>query len=224
MKNGMYKLVAIVATLLLASFESPLFVHAYGGSVLDASFWRSIDEMEDRTTDEIEEAMAAQRQFFSTWMDEQMTMPDPFADSGKDEFQNGENMQVKESSAIRLVLHHRTSYRGAVNGDQKAQVASISLDKDSVWEVAGPSYVTDLTDEDKSLQNIHSNGHTVYYSSENEANSWLKGETKDLPGGGKLVPLQKKSSLPTEGVHKAKANQAVSTKGAAPEQKDNNGV
>lgn len=59
----MYKLVAIVAALLLASFESPLFVHAYGGSALDASLWRSIDEMEDRTTDEIEEAMAAQRQF-----------------------------------------------------------------------------------------------------------------------------------------------------------------
>lgn len=206
MKNGMYKLVAIVAALLLASFESPLFVHAYGGSALDASLWRSIDEMEDRTTDEIEEAMAAQRQFFSTWMDEQMTMPDPFADSGKGEFQNGENMQVKESSAVRLVLRHRTSYRGAVNGDQKAQVASISLDKDSVWDVAGPSYVTALTDEDKSLQNIHSNGYTVYYSSENEANSWLKGRQKTFPVAGNSYrcrrnrPFRRKACIRRKGI------------------------
>ena len=94
----------------------------------------------------------------------------------------------------RRFVEEYTHFKGAFNAGQKAQAAALSLDQDSVWDVTEDSYVTALTDTDTSLANIHSNGHTVYYDAANEANAWLQGQTKQLPGGGKLTPQAK----PTE--------------------------
>ena len=64
----------------------------------------------------------------------------------------------------------------------------ISLDKDSRWELAGDSYLTSITDKDKDLENIVSNGHNIYYDASDSANEWLDGETVELNGGGSLTP------------------------------------
>ena len=89
---------------------------------------------------------------------------------------------------MNLALRDKTYFKGALNPDQKAKAVTVSLDKDAVWEVTGTSYITSLTDADPSLKNIHSNGNNIYYDAKDSANTWLKGETKTLPGGGKLMP------------------------------------
>jgi hypothetical protein len=54
--------------------------------------------------------------------------------------------------------------------------------------VTGPSFVTELSDQDATLANIHSNGFTVYYDSKAASNRWLDAAAHSLSGGGKLVP------------------------------------
>jgi hypothetical protein len=91
-------------------------------------------------------------------------------------------------STVDLTLKNSTTLEGSINAEHTAQSIALTLDGTSVWEVAGDSYLTSLTDADMTLANIHSNGHTVYYDASDSANDWLNGETHDLPGGGELTP------------------------------------
>jgi hypothetical protein len=91
-------------------------------------------------------------------------------------------------STVNLHLKNSTTLKGVINTEYIAKSVSLTLDKASIWEVAGNSYITSLTDEDATLANIHSNGYIVYYDVSNSANSWLNGKTYDLTGGGKLTP------------------------------------
>lgn len=90
-------------------------------------------------------------------------------------------------SAVALDLSEGSTFTGAVDADNSGTV-SIALSSDSVWEVTADSYVSSITDDDESLANIVSNGHTIYYDSDNEANAWLNGATVTLDGGGALTP------------------------------------
>lgn len=90
------------------------------------------------------------------------------------------------SSQISIKLTEGSVLQSAVNGDNTADSASVSLDKSSIWEVTGNSYLTQIFNQDKSCKNIQSHGHTVYYNS--QQNPWLKGKSVLLPGGGTLKP------------------------------------
>ena len=54
--------------------------------------------------------------------------------------------------------------------------------------ITADTYVTTIIVEDKSLNNIMSGGHNIYYDSTNEKNSWLEGQTILLNDGGYLIP------------------------------------
>lgn len=92
-------------------------------------------------------------------------------------------------STVSVSLTNGTNWNGAMNPKRTAKSATLSLDASSVWEVTGNSYVSALNDEDTTLSNIHSNGHTIYYDKGNKANAWLKGKTVKLTDGGQVKPL-----------------------------------
>ena len=93
-------------------------------------------------------------------------------------------------STVSVSLTNGSNWSGAMNPKHTAKVAALSLDASSVWNVTGDSYVSALTDEDSTLGNIRSNGHTIYYDKSNKANAWLKGQTVKLTDGGKVKPYK----------------------------------
>lgn len=252
MQDKTCKFLAVVFALSLTLVHNPSVSQASSNDLAasNAALLRQMNRMEQR----IDQDWQTQRRFFSNWMHQSLTAPDPFANMWRDQQQNLENLQAAfgknalsgngtgsslrltsstgdaggvevtsrswgtgtpaqakvayalsgqnltgdvtadQGSTLTLSLQNGTHFKGAFNAGQKAQAAALSLDQDSVWDVTEDSYVTALTDTDTSLANIHSNGHTVYYDAANEANAWLQGQTKQLPGGGKLTPQAK----PTE--------------------------
>ena len=90
--------------------------------------------------------------------------------------------------ALEMTLYNCSKIKGC-SYDDSAMGLYVSLDKSSSWELTGDSFVACLTTADTSLSNIISNGHSLYYNSENEGNEWLEGKTFSLPGGGFLIPL-----------------------------------
>ncbi len=95
-----------------------------------------------------------------------------------------------EISTVALSLADGSSYKGTIDGSHTGKEVSILLDEDSVWEVTGDSYVAAITDADESLDNLKSNGHTIYYDASNSANEWLDGKTVELNDGGHLKPYK----------------------------------
>ena len=95
---------------------------------------------------------------------------------------------VDEISTLDLILTN-SELTSTVNSDNTASSLSISLDKNSIWNVTGNSYVTVLTNEDTSCSNIISNGNTIYYDASNSANTWLDGQTIELSDGGIITPM-----------------------------------
>ncbi|MBD3108741.1 hypothetical protein IEO70_10215 [Bacillus sp. AGMB 02131] len=106
---------------------------------------------------------------------------------------SNQNLQGKVKcdniSSVDLTLKDRSTYLGAIDNDNTGEV-SVSLDKNSIWDVADDSYVASLTDEDEKLENINSNGFNIYYDAGNSKNDWLDGKTITLQGGGKLAPVK----------------------------------
>ena len=106
--------------------------------------------------------------------------------TGKDQTLEGDLVCDRESK-ISLKLTGSSSFSGTVNGDGEGTVR-LALSDTSVWEVTGDSHLSSLTLDQTGLAAIHSNGHKIYYDSSDSASEWLKGETKELPGGGELLP------------------------------------
>ena len=94
-----------------------------------------------------------------------------------------------EISTVALSLADGSSYKGTIDGSHTGKEVSILLDEDSVWEVTGDSYVAAIPSADESLDNLKSNGHTIYYDAYNSANEWLDGKTVELNDGGHLKPI-----------------------------------
>lgn len=97
-------------------------------------------------------------------------------------------LAVADSAELALILQNNSTYTGSLSADSRMYL-SLTLDASSRWFVTGDSYVEALTNADATLQNIESNGFTVYYNSENEANAWLDSKPYALPGGGYLSPI-----------------------------------
>ena len=87
-------------------------------------------------------------------------------------------------SQVALELREGAVLKGAVNPDNKAKKATVSLGKGSVWELTGDSYVTSITDEVSDFSNIKSNGYNIYCDKSERSQG---GMSIDLPGGGNLI-------------------------------------
>lgn len=92
-----------------------------------------------------------------------------------------------DTSTVSLELRENSSYKGAIDSDHIGS-AIVVLEKGSSWTLTGDSYISILNNEQIDCSNIQSNGHTLFYDSEEEENGWLNGDTHALPGGGKLTP------------------------------------
>jgi hypothetical protein len=89
-----------------------------------------------------------------------------------------------------IVLNLKSSkYTGTINNEKTAKEVGVTLDKESSIEITNDSYITYITDEDTTLSNIKSNGHTIYYDSSNSNNSWLNSKTITLSDGGTVKPM-----------------------------------
>lgn len=93
-------------------------------------------------------------------------------------------------STLTIELKNTSALSGAINTKNSAKKISLTLSKNSSWNVTEDSYLTELTDKDTTLTNIKGNGHTIYYNAKSTANSWLSSKTINLTGGGKLTPAE----------------------------------
>lgn len=100
------------------------------------------------------------------------------------------DMTGSANTTLTLTIKDHATWNGAMNADQKAKAAHLSIDKTSVWEVTGDSYLTTLRDTDQFLKNIHSNGHNIYYQPLEKDSQWLADKTYMLVGGGQLIPVK----------------------------------
>jgi hypothetical protein len=102
------------------------------------------------------------------------------------------NIVADKISSVTVTLQNGSSLSGAINTDNTALAANLTLDSTSTWNVTADSYLTCLSDPDgisgTSITNITGNGHTVYYDATlcNQLNS----QTYTLNGGGTLIPMQ----------------------------------
>ncbi|AKB28017.1 hypothetical protein MSSIT_1298 [Methanosarcina siciliae T4/M] len=92
-------------------------------------------------------------------------------------------------SSVTVILENGTSLTGAINANNTAGSIVLTLDSTSSWDVTGTSYLTSLIDKGPTLANIKDNGYTIYYDADESTNSWLKGRTYTLTGGGKITPF-----------------------------------
>jgi hypothetical protein len=95
-------------------------------------------------------------------------------------------------STVNLTLQNSSSLSAAINADNTALEARLTLDATSAWDVTADSYLTSLTlsagVSGTTITNVTGNGHTVYYDAGDSANSALGGKTYTLSGGGTLKP------------------------------------
>ena len=102
------------------------------------------------------------------------------------------NILVDTNSEARINLNNVT-YTGTVNGNNESQSVDVILDKTSMWYVTGHSYINKLQfQRNTSPTNyIYSYGYNIYYNASN--NPELNNRTIYLPGGGRLIPVNKAS-------------------------------
>lgn len=100
------------------------------------------------------------------------------------------NLVADSLSSIAVTLQNGSLLQGAINSDNTAQGASLTLDASSTWNVTADSHLTCLDDaggiSGTAISNIIGNGHTVTY--DKSACSTLGGKTYTLSGGGVLKP------------------------------------
>lgn len=71
------------------------------------------------------------------------------------------NIVADSISTIDISLTNSSTLTGAINPNNQAQSITLKLSKDSVWNVTEDSNITNLTNEDPTNSNIHTNGHIV---------------------------------------------------------------
>ncbi len=66
---------------------------------------------------------------------------------------------VDEISSLLLTLSEESSFEGSINSEQEGGKITVTLDDSSTWKLTGDSYITSF---EGSLDNIDSNGYTLY--------------------------------------------------------------
>lgn len=72
------------------------------------------------------------------------------------------HIKADSISSVTIKLNQGSTLTGAINPNNTAKKASLTLSKDSIWTVTADSYLTELNNEDSSNSNIHTNGYTVH--------------------------------------------------------------
>lgn len=98
------------------------------------------------------------------------------------------NIIADDGGILNINLLNETNYMGAINSENVAKEVNINISSNSLWMVTNDTYITTITVEDESLNNIMSGGNNIYYDSSNEKNAWLGGQTILLNGAGYLMP------------------------------------
>lgn len=93
------------------------------------------------------------------------------------------------NSYISWKLGSYSTWTGAAYSGYGNAYFDVSLDESSKWSLTQTTTVQNLTDYDRGLTNIQSNGFTLYYNSSALLNQWLNGTTVSLEGGGFAKPL-----------------------------------
>ncbi|RAK74356.1 uncharacterized protein BO72DRAFT_212083 [Aspergillus fijiensis CBS 313.89] len=91
------------------------------------------------------------------------------------------------SSLIAWRLTDYSSWTGAAVDGRGKGYLGVSLDATSNWTLTQSVYLQNFTDADTSLNNIISQGYSIYYNKSSSANSWLGSANASLPGGGSLI-------------------------------------
>ncbi len=100
------------------------------------------------------------------------------------------NMTADAISSLTLTLQNGSKLTGAINAEQTAKAADLTLDGASTWNVTADSHLTCLNNAEgisgTKITNITGNGHTVTYDA--SSCSTLSGKSYTLTGGGYLQP------------------------------------
>ena len=89
------------------------------------------------------------------------------------------------SVAMSILLYAGFSSADAINSDNQAKTANLTLAATATWTLTADAYVTTFSDAQADYSNIQSQGHNIYYSK--ASNPKLNGKTIPLPGGGQLM-------------------------------------
>ena len=93
-------------------------------------------------------------------------------------------------SNMNITLQNNSVLNGAINVENVAKSAALTLDGSSTWNVTEDSYLSCLTDtagiSGTAVSNISGNGHTVYYNA--AGCPALNSQTYSLNNGGTLQP------------------------------------
>ena len=102
------------------------------------------------------------------------------------------NIFVDKYSKARINFNN-TIYTGSINHTNESNNVTVTIDKTSYWNLTGHSYIDTITFQNQNniRRYINSNGYNIYCNAEN--NSWLGNRTITLPGGGKLIPINRAS-------------------------------
>ncbi|KAJ5651983.1 hypothetical protein N7507_009409 [Penicillium longicatenatum] len=91
-------------------------------------------------------------------------------------------------SSISWGLGNHSTWTGTAYSIGNNGSVAVSLDSTSTWIVTADTVLQNITTT--RLSNIHDQGHTIYYDSSSNANSWLNSSTVRLPAGGRLSPIR----------------------------------
>ena len=112
------------------------------------------------------------------------------------------DFQVDSISTLDLTLKNTSQLTGAINTDNTAETASLTMDASSSWNLTGNSYLSVFSDSSAisgaAVTNITGNGYNVYYDATLSANSALGGSTYSLVNGGSLLPIGSSTTTTTK--------------------------
>lgn len=94
-------------------------------------------------------------------------------------------------SYISWSLGKHSTWTGTAYSGYGDATFDVSLDATSTWTLTADTTIRNLTDSLSSLDNIESQGYTLYYDS--SSTSWLDGKTISLSGGGSATPISSSS-------------------------------
>lgn len=102
------------------------------------------------------------------------------------------NILVDSNSEAKINLNN-VIYTGSINSNDESQSVDVVLDRTSIWSLTNHSYINKIQVQKNTnvADYIYSNGYNIYYNAQN--NEELHSRVIYLPGGGRLIPVNKAS-------------------------------
>jgi len=101
-------------------------------------------------------------------------------------------IHVDANSKAYITLQEASSFSGAINASNTANIANLTMDATSTWTVSANSYLNIISNSSgfsgTTCTNITGNGKNVYYDASLSGNSYLESKTYSLVNGGYLLP------------------------------------